>query len=218
MEVVLALFCRWCSKSFLSAKSRYRHEDKFHPRERKAKADNVIEKEVLSFVKCSVCSIYTLRDVQSIDAHSRSQHHLCKLTNAHVDMDEDRRTSSSTFPAASAALPLRYFEEISAYPRFHARDAPATPASLPLTQAIEVVKAAGAEAAFLLVTNSSATEKASEELEDEAAFRNTGSAETATTAEPLFYDNEEPETISNYRFEEEGNSLDLTCLKRTSQL
>ena len=46
MEVVLALFCRWCSKSFLSAKSRYRHEDKFHPRERKAKADNVIEKEV----------------------------------------------------------------------------------------------------------------------------------------------------------------------------
>jgi len=201
MEVALALFCRWCLKSFSNKVSRYRHEDTFHPRERKAINDKFFESEV--FVKCSVCSIYTLRDVQSIGAHSRSQHHLCKIRNAHVNMDEDRITSSSTLLASSAALPLQYFEEISAYPRTHAGEAPAAPASRPLTQAIEVKAAAAAAASASLVSNSTATVEASEELEDEVALRNTRAAETAT-GEPLFNCYEELETSSNYRFEEEG--------------
>jgi hypothetical protein len=183
--------------------SRYRHEDTFHPRERKAIADKVIESEVLSFVKCRVCSIYTLRDAQSIGAHSGSQHHLCKLTDALVDMDEDRTTSSSTYIAASAALPLQYFEEISAYPRAHTEEAPTAPAARPLTQAIEVKAAAKAAAASSLISNATSTAYASEELEDEMALRNTGAAETAT-GEPLFSCYEELETSSNYRFEEEG--------------
>jgi len=203
MEVALALFCRWCSKSFSNKVSRYRHEDIFHPRERKAIADKVIESEVLSFVKCSVCSIYTLRDALSIDAHSRSKHHLRKLTNALVDMDEDIITSSSTYIAASAALPLQYFEEISAYPRAHTEEAPTAPAARPLTQAIEVKAAAKAAAAPSLISNATSTAYASEELEDEMALRNTGAAETAT-GEPLFSCYEELETSSNYRFEEEG--------------
>jgi len=205
MEVTLALFCRWCSKSFSNKVSRYRHESTFHPRERKAIADKVIESEVLSFVKCSVCSIYTLRDAQSIGAHSRSQHHLRKLTNALVDMDEDRITSSSTYIAASSALPLQYFEDISAYPRAHAGEAPAAPAARPLTQAIEVKASAEAAAAPSLIWNATATVEASEELEDERALRITVASETATAGEPLFSWYEDLETSSNYRFEEEGN-------------
>ena len=100
-------------------------------------------------------------------------------------------------------MSLQYFEEISAYPRTHAGEAPAAPASRPLTQAIEVKAAAAAAASASLVSNSTATVEASEELEDEVALRNTRAAETAT-GEPLFNCYEELETSSNYRFEEEG--------------
>ena len=134
MEVGLALFCRWCSKKLTSKNSRYRHEDYFHPRERKLIAEKSIKAEGSSFVKCSVCSVYTLRDVQSIEAHNRSQHHLCKLFNPPADKEENRNNSSYIVPSVSTALPPRYFEEISAYPRSQATRE-ATSASLPITEA-----------------------------------------------------------------------------------
>lgn len=201
MEVGLALFCRWCSKKLTSKNSRYRHEDYFHPRERKLIAEKSIKAEGSSFVKCSVCSVYTLRDVQSIEAHNRSQHHLCKLFNPPADKEENRNNSSYIVPSVSTALPPRYFEEISAYPRSQATRE-ATSAPLPITEATEAKSKAAAVTLAAAATLLAAVED-SEELEEEVAVRNTEGAETAGAAY-LFNFEDGLDANQNYIFEEEG--------------
>ena len=200
MEVGLALFCRWCSKKLLSTRSRYRHEDYFHPRERKLIAEKSNKEEGSSFVKCSVCSVYTLRDVQNIEAHNRSQHHLCKLLNPHADMEENKNASSYTVPAVSAALSPRYFEEISAYPRFQATRK-ATSVSPPITEATEqksILASAAAAATLAGAATLLAAVETSEELEED-----TEAAETAGAAYFLNFE-DGLDANQNYIFEEEG--------------
>jgi len=199
MVVGLDLFCRWCSKKLTSKHSRYRHEDYFHPRERKLIAEKSFEENGSSFLKCSVCSVYTLRGVLNIEAHNRSQHHLCKLLNPHADI-EDRNASSYTVPAVSAAFSHCYFEEISAYPRFQATRE-AISVSLPITEATEetsLLASAAAAATLAGAPTLIAAAETSEELEE--------NTEAAFTADAPYFLNfeEELDANDNYIFEAEG--------------
>ena len=76
MEAALDLFCRWCSCKFNYKVSRYRHEDRFHEKEKAANPKRNFEPDSSLFEKRVICSIYTTGDKWDIQSHEKSELHL----------------------------------------------------------------------------------------------------------------------------------------------
>ena len=121
----LVLFCRGCSRKFNCTSSRYKHEDRFHVKEKEANVETYFEPDSSLFVKCTICSIYTTRDKYDIQSHESSEHHL-RIVPKRKAQKQSLTGSLSSFRAETASqllqpltLPPRAHEVVdSSYPRF----------------------------------------------------------------------------------------------------
>ena len=134
MEAALDLFCRWCSCKFKCQASRYRHEDKFHEKEKAANPKRNFEPDSSLFQKCVICSIYTTRDKCDIQSHEKSEHHLRREhSNQSVTGSlSSVRTAPAMQPIQQLRLPHSAYGFLdTSYPRFIPQIglAAATPAS-----------------------------------------------------------------------------------------
>ena len=152
----LVLFCRWCSRKFNCTSSRYKHEDRFHVKEKEANAETYFEPDSSLFVKCTICSIYTTRDKYDIQSHESSEHHL-RIVPKRKAQKQSLTGSLSSVRAETASQPLplppRAHEVVNtSYPRFIAQTGlaavpAAAAAAAPAAAAAAVAPAAAPAAA-----------------------------------------------------------------------
>jgi hypothetical protein len=123
----LVLLCRWCSRKFNCTSSRYKHEDRFHVKEKEVNAETYFEPDSSLFVKCTICSIYTTRDKYDIQDHESSEHHLRKVPKQKAQNQRLTGSLSSIGETSSQLLqplplpPRRHEVVDTSYPRFIAQ-------------------------------------------------------------------------------------------------
>ena len=172
MEAALVLFCRWCSRKFNCKQSRYTHEDKFHLKEKKANSEAYSEPDTSLFVKCTICSIYTTRDLYVIQSHESSEHHLRKVPKQKAQNQRLTGPLSSVRAETAAQLlqplplPPRAQEVVdTSYPRFIVQTGLAAAASA-AAEAAAAAEPAAAVAPAEATTVAAADHGFSYELED----------------------------------------------------